>query len=33
MGSINFVYVVTKLAEVWNIDTIDKVANKANRTF
>ena len=26
MGSINLAYVVRKLAEVWNIDSIDKVA-------
>ena len=26
MGSINLAYELTKLAEVWNIDSIDKVA-------
>ena len=36
MGAINFVYVVAKFAEVWNIDSEDNSAEKScgiNRNF
>ena len=33
MSLVSFVYVVTKLAKVWNIDSIDNVWNKANHNF